>query len=172
VKEVTFQRIGVSEIDQLRAIAIRTFTHSYAHLNTPANFEHYVNKAFAKHQLYEELRNVESFFYLLNYGATTAGYLKLNIGESQTEMMGQAYMEIERLYLEVAYQRRGIGQTMIEFALDKAKSLDKTKVWLGVWDQNPRAIRFYEKMGFQKTGSHIFTFGAEDQTDIIMEIEV
>ena len=42
-------------------------------------------------------------------------------------------------------------------------------VWLGVWEENPRAIRFYEKNGFVAFDKHIFRLGDDEQTDIMMK---
>lgn len=41
-------------------------------------------------------------------------------------------------------------------------------VWLGVWEDNGAAQRFYERYGFQKVGEHGFTMAATTQTDWIM----
>jgi ribosomal protein S18 acetylase RimI-like enzyme len=41
-------------------------------------------------------------------------------------------------------------------------------VWLGVWERNPRAIRFYERNGFAAVGDHIFQLGSDPQRDLIM----
>ncbi len=45
-------------------------------------------------------------------------------------------------------------------------------MWLGVWEKNPRALRFYQKIGFQEFDKHIFTLGNEKQTDIMMKLHL
>ena len=42
-------------------------------------------------------------------------------------------------------------------------------MWLGVWEYNPRAIRFYEKHGFVEVGSHVFQLGKDPQIDLLMQ---
>ena len=42
-------------------------------------------------------------------------------------------------------------------------------IWLGVWEENPRATRFYQKNGFVAFGKHIFKLGDDEQTDILMK---
>ena len=170
--QVVIRPIEEKEVDILRDIAIKTFTHSYEHLNTPANFKWYIDRAFTREKLLAELRNPESFYYFIEVEEDYAGYLKLNIENSQTEKFGPAYLEIERIYLDHNFQGKGIGGIMIDFSMEQAKTMGKTRMWLGVWDQNPGAIQFYKRMGFQIVGDHIFTFGDEDQTDFIMEMNV
>jgi len=170
--QVSFKPILEEDIDHLRDIAVKTFIHSYEHLNTLSNFNWYIQKAFTVEKLLSEIRNDESYYYFVHFGKDIVGYLKLNIGKSQTENHNDEYLEIERIYLNSNYQKKGIGRRIMTFVFEQARTLSKSKVWLGVWDQNPRAILFYEHIGFQRNGSHVFKFGDEDQVDHIMEIDV
>ena len=167
--EISFQPITIQDVDLLRDFALRTFAESYKHLNTKDNFDWYVNRAFTIDKLLSELKNDKSFFYFVMYKKSIVGYLKLNIENSQTEKHCKDCLEIERIYLDAKFKRRGIGSKMVQFAKSKAKEYSKSKIWLGVWDQNPNAILFYESLGFVDSGSHIFKFGDEDQIDIIFE---
>jgi ribosomal protein S18 acetylase RimI-like enzyme len=45
-------------------------------------------------------------------------------------------------------------------------------MWLGVWEENPRAIRFYQKQGFVEFDQHIFQLGEDAQTDILMKLNL
>jgi len=170
--QVVFRPIHEGEVEALRNIALSTFVDSYEHLNTPSNFKWYIDRAFAIKRLLSEIRDEESFYYFVQSENSIVGYLKLNIGSSQTEQFGDEYLEIERIYLDKAHQGKGIGQKMVQFSIEKAKELYKTKIWLGVWDQNPNAIQFYGHIGFRVTGDHVFVFGDEDQIDLIMELNV
>ena len=53
-------------------------------------------------------------------------------------------------------------------ALSIAKDLDKSQVWLGVWEQNTNAQGFYHNYGFRQVSQHTFTVGNDDQTDYIL----
>jgi ribosomal protein S18 acetylase RimI-like enzyme len=98
-----------------------------------------------------------------------AGYLKLNIGHAQSEDMGDNSLEIERIYVCKTFQRRGLGRVFVDEAVLVAAGLAKSKVWLGVWEHNENAIAFYQKMGFNLTGtSHDFYLGTDRQTDLLM----
>jgi len=170
--KVIIKPILIHEVDQLRQIAIKTFVDSYAHLNDPTSFQEYISNAFGIEKLTLEMQNEESFYYFVLLEDDIVGYLKLNVGSSQTEDYNEDYLEVERIYLDVQYQRKGIGERMIKFAIQKGIEFQKSKIWLGVWDQNPKAVLFYKRMGFEKTGSHIFKFGDEDQMDFIMEMKI
>lgn len=52
---------------------------------------------------------------------------------------------------------------MLNKAIEIAEANNKSKVWLGVWEENKNAIGFYENMGFVQTGTHSFHMGDEKQ---------
>lgn len=162
------QRISLGELGMLQQIGIETFTDTFAHQNTPENMKAYLDKAFSAGQLDKELSEPFSEFYFLNVEGETAGYLKLNAGEAQSESMGDGALEIERIYVRTKFQKRGFGKLLIHAAVEIAAEQGMRSLWLGVWEKNDNAIAFYEKMGFVRTGTHIFMMGDEEQTDHLM----
>ena len=57
-------------------------------------------------------------------------------------------------------------------AIELARAMQLKYVWLGVWEENVRAIRFYEKNGFKTFDKHVFRLGSDEQTDIMMKLEL
>ena len=47
-------------------------------------------------------------------------------------------MEIERIYLDVDHQGKGLGTEMINEVKKMARDGGITYVWLGVWEKKPR----------------------------------
>jgi hypothetical protein len=66
----------------------------------------------------------------------------------------------------------GVGQLLIDKAISVAKEAGLQYIWLGVWEKYPRAIRFYEKHGFQRIGTHLFMLGQDEQTDILLKLSL
>jgi hypothetical protein len=102
----------------------------------------------------------------------TIGYLKVNVGESQTEIKDKNTLEIERIYVLKEFHGKKVGQILYDKAIELAKDKNIENVWLGVWEENPRAIRFYEKNGFVAFDKHIFKLGNDEQTDIMMKLKL
>ena len=100
------------------------------------------------------------------------GYLKINHGQSQTELKDATAMEIERIYVLKEFHGKNIGQLLFEKAIALAIQKNANYVWLGVWEENPRAINFYKKNGFVEFDKHIFVLGDDEQTDIMMRLEL
>jgi ribosomal protein S18 acetylase RimI-like enzyme len=63
---------------------------------------------------------------------------------------------------------KGVGQLMLQKAIQYACDLKMERVWLGVWEKNYRAINFYTKNGFEEFDKHVFKLGDDLQTDIMM----
>lgn len=159
-----------NELSELRQIAYETFYNSYVHLNPPESFNQYLENNFSEFQIEKELSNPNSFFFFLKNEQSICGYTKLNINSAQTENKGADYLEIERIYLKKKWQGKGFGRKLINHAIGFAKQKGAAKVWLGVWENNPTAIAFYKKCGFEFCGKHDFILGEERQIDFLMEL--
>jgi len=64
------------------------------------------------------------------------------------------------------------GQLFINLDIDQAIKFGKSKIWLGVWEHNPKALSFYKNRGFRVTGSHQFYTGSVVDNDLIMELDL
>ncbi|MBX9975973.1 GNAT family N-acetyltransferase [Cytobacillus firmus] len=165
---INMKKCTLEDLSRLQEISYETFNETFKEQNSPENMEAYLEKAFNLKQLETELSQSSSQFYFVEFNGETAGYLKVNTDESQTEEMGDEALEIERIYIRSPFQKQGLGKYLFNKALEAAMEHNKKKIWLGVWEKNEKAIAFYKKMGFVQTGAHSFYMGDEEQTDFIM----
>jgi ribosomal protein S18 acetylase RimI-like enzyme len=162
----------IKHLDELLELAISTFTESYEKMNTPENFRKYISESFNHKKFLSELQEKNSFIFLMKREGHAVGYLKLNIDTAQSEKMDNEAMEIERIYVRKEIQGSGLGKRLLEKSRDVAREKNKKYLWLGVWERNNSAIRFYESQGFKKFGEHPFMLGWDKQTDILYRISV
>jgi ribosomal protein S18 acetylase RimI-like enzyme len=101
-----------------------------------------------------------------------AGYIKLRTSENPEQLIGRRHIELERIYAVKEYQGVGLGYKMMQYSLDFASVKGYELLWLGVWNQNENALKFYTKCGFEIFGEHTFTLGLEVQTDWLMKKEL
>lgn len=130
----------------------------------------YLEEGFANERLTSELNDPNSEFYFALSNQDVVGYLKLNVGSSQTEIQDDKALEIERIYVIKEYHGKKVGQLLYEKALQVAKEKTVDYVWLGVWEENHRAVSFYKKNGFVAFDKHIFKLGNDEQIDIMMKL--
>lgn len=165
---VVINECTIEDVHTLQEISYNTFYETFSHMNSEKNMKTYLEKAFNTKRLEKEVLTPFSKFYFLYWDEKLAGYLKINVNEAQTEEMGKEAFEIERIYINKEFQKKGLGKFLLNKGIELAKDQGKKNVWLGVWENNLGAIQFYQKMGFVKTGAHSFYMGDEQQTDFIM----
>jgi len=163
-------KIRVNEVDQLQKISKKTFSETFSDKNTEENMAKYLEEVFSIENLTMELIDKHSEFYFATNDHKLIGYIKLNFGQSQTELQDEKGLEIERIYVLKEFHGKQVGQILYEQALKIAKHNKSDFLWLGVWEENPRAIHFYKKNGFVEFNKHIFRLGNDEQTDIMMKL--
>jgi ribosomal protein S18 acetylase RimI-like enzyme len=170
--EILIKSVLLEDIELLQIIGRQTFSETFTESNTAENMQKYLEEGFAIEKLTLELQNENSKFYFAQLEDEVLGYLKINFGANQTELKDNKAVEIERIYVLQAFQGKKIGQLLYEKAMQIAKEVKAEYIWLGVWEENNKAIHFYTKNGFIPFDKHIFKLGDEEQTDIMMKLEL
>tara|TARA_R110000868_G_scaffold4211_13_gene26686 strand:+ start:89183 stop:89770 length:588 start_codon:yes stop_codon:yes gene_type:complete len=169
---VVFKKLTLNELQELKQIGRSTYLESFSMENSDENMKSYLNTAFNSKKLSTELNEKQSEFYFVYYKNEVAGYLKLNFGTAQSEFKENDGMELERIYVLKKFQGKSIGKMALEHILKIAHSKKMKYVWLGVWDKNAKAIKFYKKHNFEVFSSHDFTMGNDIQTDFLMKLNL
>ena len=160
-----------SDLGDLLHMARTSFLQAFTAGNKPENVTAYLSEAFTLEKFTAEMEETASTFFVAESEGELIGYTKVNQTPAQTDIQDPESLEISRLYVLEEHLGSGIGKKLLDTAIDFAKQNHKKYLWLGVWEHNPRAIRFYEKNGLRKFGSHPFPFGDEIQTDFLMRID-
>lgn len=170
--EITVTKITENDILELQEIGRKTFDETFSENNTEESMNEYLESSFSTEKLTTELNDKNSEFYFAKINDEVIGYLKLNMGSSQTEIKDENALEIERIYVSKDFHGKKVGQILYEKAIEIASQKKVDYVWLGVWEKNLRAINFYQKNGFTEFDKHIFRLGNEEQTDIMMKLNL
>ena len=162
---MNIRRATPADAAALAELAERTFRDTFAADNNPDDLEAHVTKAYGEPQQLREIEdaNVVTLLVESEAGAELIGYSQLRRVSSP-----HGEVEIVRFYIDKSHHGRGIAQTLMQTAVETARELGGTTLWLGVWERNWRAIAFYVKCGFQDAGSQPFLVGSDLQTDRIM----
>ncbi|MGC1630928.1 MAG: GNAT family N-acetyltransferase [Gelidibacter sp.] len=169
---MNIRKVSLKDIETLKDIGKLTFVETFAAVNSQENMTEYLVNAFSTEQLKTELTDKNSEFYFAELEGKVIGYLKVNVGDSQTEIKIKNALEIERIYVLKEFHGKKVGQFLYDKALELAKEKCVEHIWLGVWEENHRAISFYEKNGFMAFDKHIFKLGNDEQTDIMMKLKI
>ncbi|MBL4661399.1 MAG: GNAT family N-acetyltransferase [Alcanivoracaceae bacterium] len=170
--EIKIEKVTLQQLTKLQIICRETFYDTFFEDNAKEDMDKYLMENFNDLQLSKELNDPKSEFYFAIIDHKVTGYLKINFGKTQTEIKDENGLEIERIYVSKKFHGKKIGQKLYEVALQVAKDKKLDYVWLGVWEKNLRAIKFYEKNGFIEFDKHIFVLGSDEQLDIMMRLKL
>ncbi len=172
MNEMEVYQVQNADLLALQEISRQTFFETFGELNSKEDMNQYLEVNLSLDQLAEELNNPSTSFYFVKSNNEILAYLKLNEAKAQTEKREVSSMEIERVYVRKEYQNRGVGQFLLDFSIELTKDKQLKLIWLGVWEHNVYAIRFYERNRFQFFGKHSFMLGSDEQTDLLMELHL
>ena len=170
--DIDIKRVTLNDLEQLQRIGRQTFHETFAAKNTDADMAKYLVEQFSFAKLTTELSDHHAEFYFASLHNQVIGYLKLNSGPSQTELQDYKSLEIERIYVINAFHGKKVGQLLCDKAIQIARGKRVDYVWLGVWEENHRALNFYSKNGFVVFDRHIFLLGNSKQTDLLMKLNL
>lgn len=169
MNNIVIRKAGIQDLKQLQEISTETFVQTFAEVNTKEDMEKYLSEHLSLSKLSAELNDAESDFYFAQLNDQVIGYLKTNSGAAQTELKEADGLEVERIYVLKEFKGKNVGQVLLDKAITVAHDQKAAYIWLGVWEENYRAIRFYEKNGFSVFDKHIFRLGNDEQTDLMMK---
>ncbi len=161
IKEATY-----ADADLIADMSRKTFYETFAADNTKEDMDKFMNEQFTKEALMAEVGAEGNVFLLAYADDEPAGYARLR--NAETAELPNA-IELARIYNDAKMIGKGVGKALMEACINKAKELNRQYIWLGVWEKNDRAIRFYEKAGFVKFGEHDFLLGNDLQRDWLMK---
>lgn len=169
MNSLEIKKVTLEDLTALQLIGRQTFSETFASVNSEENMIKYLDESFAAEKLTKELNNPNSYFFLAVLDEKTVGYLKLNTADAQTEEEDINALEIERIYVAKEFHGKKVAQALYAQAEKTAEQLKATYMWLGVWEENFRAVSFYTKNGFVQFDTHIFRLGDDEQTDLMMK---
>ena len=172
--ELSIRQATADDAKLLTDLAYTTFWDAFAHhpKNAPDDLNHYMRQAFNVEQITAELADKKSIFLIAEMNGEAAGYAKIILDNTEDGITAERPIELNRLYSHQKFLGQGVGQSLMDACFARAKDENRDVMWLGVWEYNPRAQRFYERNGFIAVGSHTFVLGSDPQTDLLMQKEI
>jgi GNAT superfamily N-acetyltransferase len=172
--EINIRQAKIEDIEILLPVIRQTFWDAFAGhpKNAPHDTDEYMAKAFSVEQISKELSDPNTIFLMAEINAEPAGYAKLVRNSFEDGITAERPIELGRLYSQQKFLGQGVGPALLERCFELGRENGHDEMWLGVWEYNPRAQAFYTKKGFRFVGKHIFQFGSDPQTDLLMQKEL
>ncbi len=163
-------RFGVQkDASELTALCRETFYCKWQSNNTEEDLTCYMNEFFNIEKIEKELTDPTINYLLAFYHAQLIGYIKLNRNSAEGDLENLKPIEIQRMYVLEQFIGNGIGREMMNCALEFAVKEKFEVIWLGAWEKNSGALKFYKRFGFDVYGEHQFILGADVTTDLLLK---
>ena len=152
----------------LADLAARTFRDAFGAQNTPQNLAQHLASHYSEEIQAAELADPGITTLIAEVGDGPAGFAQVADRTPPPELPESGGVFLSRFYLEQSWIGRGVARVLMEAVLDAARERHARYLWLTVWEENPRAVAFYEKSGFVKAGRTTFVVGEDPQVDWLM----
>ena len=168
--KITMRRITLEDVPALSFLAKKTFYDTFTGTCTEDDMSDFLETFYNKNTLAEEVSNSSFQYFFAELGEEIVGYILFSDGEvSFDEIKGSTALELKRLYILNEYHGKGIAHDVMNFFLDYAIAQGYDVAFLGVWEHNLKAQKFYQKHGFiMSEHTHYFPIGKTPQTDVYM----
>jgi ribosomal protein S18 acetylase RimI-like enzyme len=169
VEDVSIRLADEDDTVTLAELASACFYQTFASQNTPENMALYLQSNFNLPQVEAELKDPLNTHFLASRKQDAYAYAKLSRSGAPEALSGEKCIELARLYVLEEFQGEGLGAAMLHACEQYAMNEGYEAMWLGVWEHNPKAIAFYQHLGYREFGEHVFMLGNDRQNDLLMK---
>ncbi|KAH7207565.1 acyl-CoA N-acyltransferase [Fusarium oxysporum] len=169
-KEVIIKPATLTDANRIAELGAHVFTITFGHSVEPHELAAFLKESYTEASIINDLNDPnKDVIIATNSNDDFLGFAYLTRGSSEpcVENMEKT-VELQRIYVHPDSHGAGVGKALEKAIESMAKEQGFKNLWLGVWEENPRAISAYEKWGYKQVGDHDFTIGSIVQTDHIM----
>lgn len=168
--KITIRRARVDDSNLIAVLASVTFYEAYFEQDTPTALADYIVESFPPELVKTELNDPNVTYFLVFIDGYAVGYAKLREDSTGPGVTGENAVELQRIYVVERFWKKGVGEALLDHVSGAAREKGFNTLWLGVWEENRRGLRFYEKQGFADTGGRLeFPYGGGVGINIVME---
>ena len=163
------RRATPDDVEALTAIAVATYVETWGDSYPPQELDEFLQTHYGVDAQREELLHPQSAIWLLLDGDTSlAGYLAAGANTLPHADAREGDIELKRLYVLAAYQNDGHGTRLMDTFIHWLDQPKRRTLWVGVWEENFAAQRFYARYGCEKAGEYDFIVGSTRDREFIL----
>jgi ribosomal protein S18 acetylase RimI-like enzyme len=161
-----------SDCSTIAELGRQTFAETYGDVSNKESIERYLAAKFSTETIAAELASPGDRFYIANFKSNPVGFTKLKNDREAKGLHGRKTIEVERIYVLPEYQRSKVGSELMRQCKEIARAEKFETIWLQVWQQNLKAIQFYQKAGFVIYETTHFSFDDITHQDFLMRYDL
>lgn len=168
---LNIRKCNTEDAAALSAIGGQTFYDTFRPHNTEEDMQAYIEKAYSHSVIKQNLDKPDITYYLCEEDVVPVGYIKLIANMTYVGLEGNC-IELEKIYVQQNYFGKHAGQLLMDKAIEHAIQNNFHYLFLGVWKENSRAVKFYEKNGFTVFSERSFQLGERLCEDYMMCLQI
>ena len=172
IEDIKIGHGSVVDAAELAAFAGRTFEEAFAANNNPDHLQAHLVATYGPTQQAAELADPSVVTILARLGQELVAYAQVRQSSPPPCVDHAAPVELHRFYLDSRVHGTGLASRLMRAVHRASEELQGKHIWLGVWEQNPRAIAFYKRELFVDVGTTYFMVGPDKQTDRVLVAEL
>ncbi len=171
---VSIRKAKDTDIHELVPLAARTFPLACPPEMDRTAIENFIYNELNEKVFAEWLGNDDANVVVATDGAMLVGYTVCvnNVLPKNAELDRQLPLDttvmMTKFYVHPEFHAAGVSRNMMAYLLDQYSTTDRQWMWLGTNVANARAIRFYERSGFEQIGTRSFDVGGSMAEDIVL----
>ncbi len=157
---ITINKADLKDSKVLVELARQTFVESHGRSALKSEIDSYVNEKYSFDVFNSELADKNNIYHLIYFNEIPVGFSKIVLNAASEKIRTQNITKLDRIYILEKYYNQKLGLKLFEFIVKFSKENNQAGMWLFVWTENERAIRFYQKNKFEIVGSYDFKISA------------
>lgn len=170
--EIRIRQATINDSAKLAEVGAITFYDTFHMFHSAEDMQKYISGTYNEDKVKGNLQNPSIMYYLAEQDGKAVGYLKLLLNVEIEQMKGERVMELEKIYVRKEWLGAGVGKRLMQQAIAAAVQEKCDWLFLGVWQDNHRALDFYKKFGWAICGNRQFTLGDTICDDYLLKLKL
>jgi len=159
---IKIRKAIVNDAEIISLMGRITFSDTFeVFFNKKDDLSAYLDNTFSVAKIKASLRKNENVYWIALHNDLPVGYAKLKLNSTSGLVTQTKVCQLQKIYVLKSFMSMGIGKQLHNTLMEEAIALDYEYIWLSVLEENERAITFYEKETYEKTGKHTFQIGSQ-----------
>ena len=161
-----------ADAPELSQLGAQTFRATYTEANAPHLVDAYIADHYSTAIQLAELQDDRLIYLVVEIDFHLVGFALLRTDQTHPDVEAAHPIRLARIYVDGPYLGSGLGSALMERCIEECLTRGHDVLWLGVWEENRKAIAFYERWGFGRVGIEIFDVGGDKQRDAILSLPI
>lgn len=146
-----------------------SFYEAYFEQDNAHDLANYIHESFELNKIRAEITDKNAAFFIIFLNEKAVGYAKMREDSKVDCIKTENSIELQRIYIIERVYGKEIGENLLKYCFESAKARGFETLWLGVWEENKRAQKFYAKHGFKRVGELNFPYGESVGINFVLE---